>query len=245
MNYPKLDARPSPYHPAHHTIYSLANLDDNAYQQSIPRTWSWFLPFGLNQGREGACVGHGITEELYNKPDAIKFSKLTLPDWAVQTREMNGHGTMYEPALAQAYAFDSYHQFRREDEWAGEGYDGTSLNAGARVTMALGLWRGFRWAENALQLRKWLRFGNVVAATPWFTSMFEANSQGWLEPKGIVEGWHCYLLNRNSEKRGGLWTPNSWGGGGQGWIAWETINGMIQDHQAEYLIPLYRDVKVR
>jgi hypothetical protein len=111
--------------------------------------------------------------------------------------------------------------------------------------MGLGLWKGFRWAQNALELRKWLRFGNVVAATPWFTGMFEmGSSEKWLLPTGIIEGWHCYLLCRNSERKGGLWTPNSWGGDGQGWISWETVDMMRNQHNAEFLIPLYREVRV-
>jgi hypothetical protein len=62
----------------------------------------------------------------------------------------------------------------------------------------------------------------------------------WLVPEGVIEGWHCYLLNRNSERKGGLWTPNSWGGLGQGWLSWEAVDGLIKDHRAEFLIPLYR-----
>jgi hypothetical protein len=241
------DARPSPFHPAHHSIYALANLPDPAFQSAAPRSWSWFLPWGLDQGQEGACVGHGITEELYNKPDMVDFAK-RWPIWAAKTLEViMRQGSKQE--IAQAYAFDSYYEFRRQDEFPGEDYEGTSLNAGAKLTKALGYWKGYYWAGNALELRRWLRFGNVVAATPWFdgfdrpTPSSKRGFQGWFEPTGAIRGWHCYLLNRNSESHGGLWTPNSWGGDGQGWFSFETIDRMIQENEAEYLIPMYREVR--
>jgi hypothetical protein len=83
--------------------------------------------------------------------------------------------------------------------------------------------------------------GPAVLGTNWYEGMFHANPEGYLEVSGKVAGGHCFLVNRFSIRRG-YWTPNSWGGAGQGWISRQHMIRLLGE-QGEAAIPVRRLVK--
>lgn len=109
-----------------------------------------------DQGSEGACVGFGISRAL-TMLNRVKYDAMWL-----------------------------YDEAQKVDEWPGEDYDGTSVNAGLKVAKAQGLRRAlsghiapgdgisaYRWATSvdevhaALQLPVADRIGAVPLVNSW------------------------------------------------------------------------------
>jgi hypothetical protein len=180
-------------------------------------------PWVLDQGREGACVGHGWTSELGASPVRVK-----LPN-------------------AQQYAFDLYHAAQRIDEWRGEDYDGTSVLAGAKVLRGAGYIQGFRWAKTIDDVIDTLvAEGPVVVGVPWLTSMYDTRPSGLVEVSGRIEGLHCLVLTGYSPSyrlfgEGGrgkelIRWRNSWGKGygrlGDGFVLVEDFERLLTGGEA-------------
>ena len=157
-----------------------------------PRSYTWRCDLWLDQGTEGACVGHGWTHEFAARPVVVPFPQ-AVPDGG-------GFPTRYE---AQPFAFTFYEWCRRNDEWPGEDYDGTSVAAGAKGAKLLGLVPEYRWSHDADELAVIVsRRGPVVLGIDWWTGMFRPDGRGLLHLSGKVEGGHCLLLNGYSTRRG-------------------------------------------
>lgn len=138
-----------------------------------PRQWA--LPhLTPDQGRDGACVGFGWTNELMSSPTRIPI---------------------YDPA---SFALNLYREAQTEDEWQGENYDGTSVNAGAIVTRRRGYITGWRWAMTIDDvIDALITEGPVVIGIPWLDTMFHPDPEsGLLDCTGSVAGGHCVLAYR-------------------------------------------------
>ena len=208
-----------------------------------PRSYSWPEPFQLDQEEEGACVGHGLAEEAVNKPDIVDLRIQPTPEDFRRFQQLQSAGASLQE-VTQAFAFELYYWTKKWDQWAGEDYDGTSMDAGADRMKALQIWPEYRWGSWA-EARVFIgRHGPITVACPWKTKMFKPSPSGYLEVSGRTEGWHCVMFNRFSIKRGGAYTPNSWGGHGAGWISDE---GMFQleSEGAEFCLPVRRARKDR
>jgi hypothetical protein len=72
--------------------------------------------------------------------------------------------------------------------------------------------------------------------TNWFKDMFRADANGYLHASGGVAGGHAYLLTKYSKLRDAVWTCNSWGGAGQGWISRADLIILLGD-QGEACVP--------
>ena len=191
----------------------------------------------LDQGREGACVGHGVTGDLISAPVPVRLTDANLPEGA--------------PTTAQAMAFWLYKAAQRDDEWEGEAYSGTSVNAGMRVSRSLGLIDGWRWAETYEDFRDSLiHVGPVVIAIPWFSGMYDAPG-GLLRVSGQEVGWHCLLANgwhpslsvNGSPKTEKFRVLNSWstswGSYGSAWIdRTELFDNLLHARGGEMVVPL-------
>src|SRR5215212_9209339 len=131
---PVLDRIPSIPDPIRSEQYNVADIKigRRTVAELEPRPFTWFVPFHLNQGKEGACVPHGCIHEAVAKPKPVLFRGRELPDWAWRARSTQAQDRP-EKEIAQALAFDAYDWCRRNDEWPGENYDGTSSAAGARM----------------------------------------------------------------------------------------------------------------
>jgi hypothetical protein len=170
----------------------------------LPTTWQhersrmWYLPSTapvLDQGREGSCVGHGITNELRFTP---------VPAVGLDSRFAVEQ--IYWPA-------------QRIDEWDGGSYpgadpfyEGTSVLAGIKAAVALGYYREYRWCFGEKDLALAVGYlGPVVIGVNWHENMTFTDEEGYIHPTGPVLGGHCVVVVGFSRARGDYTIMNSWG----------------------------------
>lgn len=203
-----------------------------------PRRRVWRRGTVLDQGSEGACVGFAVTQELISSPARVKLDAVDLPDPA--------------PTHPQEFAFWCYHRAQHDDEWEGEEYSGTSVNAGMKVARDVGLIGGWRWAQTRTDLRDTLiDHGPVVLAIPWHYGMYEAPG-GELRVGGEQVGWHAILCNGydpalrwNGQGRREMFRlvnswSTAWGQFGSAWIEADALWSLIEDNDGEMVVPTGR-----
>lgn len=123
-----------------------------------------------DQGEEGACVGFGIS----------------------RAQTMRNRVT-YD-------AFWLYDEARKVDEWEGEDYDGTSVNAGLKVAHAQGLKR---------QASGVVAEADGISAYRWATTVEEVHAAiqlplaDELEATPLLNSWGQYYPHL-------VWLPDSW-----------------------------------
>jgi hypothetical protein len=151
----------------------------------------------LDQQSEGACVGHGVVGAIVSSP-----IRVALPH-------------------PQQTAFGMYYGSRRIDQWPGEDYSGTSVNAGMKLARELGLISEWEWADGIARLRNTvLEEGCVVTGMDFDARMEDPDSQGLVDIGGGVLGGHCMFITGYSRRRafdrytGPVFQlANSWGPG--------------------------------
>lgn len=176
-----------------------------------PRAYTW-RHYVTDQGNQGACVGHACTQEAAARPKPVYGDPVRNPA-AVQTLNDDARAV--------------YRRAQQLDPWEGEEptYSGTSVLAGVQAGVERGWWSEYRWAlgpgpeaaANDVILALGYA-GPVIMGTVWRSGMWRPDADGYLRATGNDEGGHAYLLVSYSLKRDAVWTPNSWGGAGQGWI---------------------------
>lgn len=133
------------------------------------RSYTWACSTYLDQGQEGACVGHGVAHEAAAQP---------LP----------------RPVTSED-AFSIYRQAQKIDEWPGEAYSGTSTLAGMKVATSLGWYSEYRWAFGLEDVVLALGYkGPVVIGVNWYEGMFDTDAKGYIRATGALSGGHCTLL---------------------------------------------------
>lgn len=138
----------------------------------FPKTWSSILT--TDQGREGACVGHGITTDLLASP---------RPDIAPTFQQAN------------LFAFRSYKRAQDLDPWSGNAYSGTSVDAGFQVARELGAIESWRNMYSAQQVRDaLLQVGPVVLGVDWYDGMYDTRPSGLVKIDGSIVGGHCITI---------------------------------------------------
>lgn len=197
-----LDWQPSTHADANarHRLAGLDCYSVGSARPAIRRT----LPIHLDQGAEGSCTGFGFAHVLATTPRSV------IP--------MTAHD-----------AFGYYEQARREDEWPGEDYDGSSVNGVMHAGRTLGRVRSWHWCQTAAEARHGLSYhGALEAGSDWLDGMWEPDSDGYLTVDGAVVGGHAYAVTgyRPAPARGvtavdyrmeNSWGP-SWGDSGGAWL---------------------------
>ena len=153
------------------------------------RSWQWRPgSFVTNQRKEGACGGHGWTNELMARPRPFTA-----------------------PADPDRWAYRLYKQMQRNDQWPGEAYEGTSVIAGAKVLAKAGALTGYRWSFSFKDFLLGLSWkGPAVLGIPWFESMYEADN-GIVTVAGEQVGGHCLIAYGLSLTTRTVFLRNSWG----------------------------------
>ena len=191
----------------------------------------WNLGVRLDQGREGACVGFSWSQECNASPVAI-----------------GRHIITYD------FALGLFVVARRDyDQWYGEGYDGTSVDAGAAALKAKGYMAAYKWAKSVEDVARAVAYeGPGVAGTYWKSGMFEPRPSGLLEVTGANEGGHAWLIrgvNMRPRLKGetrlgpclvmtNSWGPD-WGLGGTAYVRFEDFEALLKE-DGEFCVPIGR-----
>jgi hypothetical protein len=171
-----------------------------------PRSYTWSCRTHLDQGVEGACVGHAWAHEIAARP-------VVLP-------------------ADSALAFGIYHRAQVLDgqPWP----EGTSVIAGAKATRERGFISGYRWAFGLGQaLAGVSRHGPAVLGLNWYEGMFDTDRDGFLRVTGDVVGGHSLLaVGVNVRLRTVLlhnsWGP-SWGMNGKAYMTWDDFGRLLAE----------------
>ena len=150
------------------------------------RSWTWGGAPHLDQGVEGACVGHGWAHEVAARPRPYP--------------------------ITSADAFAIYRRAQQIDEWEGESYEGTSVLAGAKAVTERGWLKEYRWAfslDDALMVLAYK--GPLVIGVNWYSDMGEADEKGYLHASGVMTGGHCVLVKAINIRHNRVTVHNSWG----------------------------------
>lgn len=186
-----------------------------------PRSYTWKCPVTLDQGFEGACVGHAFAHEAAARP--------------VKVRD-----------ISEAIATEVYSRARQLDQWEGENYDGTSILAGAKACVERGWYREYRWAFNFEDVLLTLGYrGPVVLGLNWYEGMAEVDERGFLQVAGRVLGGHAILANGVNLSLKAVRLHNSWGPGwghnGEAFISFDDLRRLLSE-DGEACIPIGRKI---
>jgi hypothetical protein len=197
--------------------YPIRTAIPSALRQ-VPRTRRWRKGqrFVIDQGREGACVGYAVTNELNCRPAIVRYRDLEHAD--TYAREVIYWGA------------------QRIDPWPGGAYpgakpryDGTSVLAGVKVAQQRGHFQEYRWSFGIDDLVIGLSHaGPAVLGLAWFQSNYTPDDQHMIRPGGVQVGGHAILargvqivakpgrrvetMDDVDRKRSRIILLNSWGG---------------------------------
>jgi hypothetical protein len=116
----------------------------------------------------------------------------------------------YQKDMTQQIAEDLYHEARRQDEWEGEDYEGSSVNGAMKAARAYMYVTRWHWCLSLAELRHALSYhGAVVAGTNWYSDMWDPGKDGFLKVSGDVVGGHAWCIDGFDDD----WfhMSNSWG----------------------------------
>ena len=175
----------------------------------------------LDQGSEGACVGHSTVGALAASPIRSKFRHL------------------------QQAAFGFYRLAQYVDEWAGEAYEGTSVLGGMTVAQKAGHISEYRWCVSLPEVLDTVALlGPVVIGVEWKDSMMDPGPTGLLDCSGSVVGGHCVFISGVTKSRDFgaqgkhpvVRIRQSWGkshgNNGNVWMRWDDLGALLERGEA-------------
>jgi hypothetical protein len=174
---------------------------------SVMRTKKIFL----DQGREGACTGFGEEHVMALTP----YSKTTSDSLAQQV----------------------YYEARRQDEWEGEDYEGSSVNGAMKASRLMARISAWKWAKTTAEAAHGLSYhGAGELGTWWFEGMWDADDVGFIYPTGAQVGGHAYALagykvlgtGERAYRIENSWGPE-WGDNGGAWMHESTLATLLAD----------------
>lgn len=178
----------------------------------VKRSWTTDDPF-LDQLDTPECCGYSAAHWLVNKP-------------VRQYADPNG---LYQLAKFM-------------DVWAGENYDGTSVRATMKVLKLLGFIKEYQWAPNIPTLvANMLETGPALLGVNWYEGMMEPDSDGVLNPTGMLVGGHAILADAVDTRKRLIRVKQSWGKrwgqGGRAFITFETMKQLLEE-DGEICVPI-------
>ena len=168
-----------------------------------------------------------------NTPQCVDFSLRTC---------IMGSPTMQRSLKVQPG--DIYTLARNLDEWPGESYDGTSVRAGEKAGVQLGLFEEYRWMttiDDILQLLCY--YGPVVIGSNWYYDMFHPDKTSTVHIGGGVAGGHAYCIcayddNKKRVRTLNTW-GNTWGSNGRAWITVSDLERLLSE-SGEAALPVQK-----
>lgn len=160
-----------------------------------PRSYTWSCDKHLDQGREGACVGFGVTHELIARPVRVK-------------------------GIDASYAKEKiYWPAQMNDPWPGGSYpgavpfyEGTNVLDGVKVAQKLGWFEEYRWSFGLDELILGTGYnGPAVLGINWYEGMYQPDSNGFIHATGKQVGGHCILCKGVNVTKKYFKLHNSWG----------------------------------
>lgn len=172
-------------------------------QRALDRGWRfWEEPPILDQGNDGACTGFGCAGYINAGP--VRPGKRGM--------------------LGYAEAMAIYKRAREIDEWPGEDYEGSSVDAAVRALREQGRVKSFYWGRELATVQSELLVdGPVILGLDWTEAMCTPDAEGFIQAQGSVVGGHCVAaVGINTKKefkigsihfRGYVKIAQSWGKG--------------------------------
>lgn len=182
-----------------------------------PRNKTWQIVKHLDQGREGACVGAGITQALIADP--VCAFGLDMP---------YAKKRVYWPA-------------QLEDPWPGSSmpgdhpfYEGTAVVAGLEIVRKLGWIDSYKWVFSFQEFCSAMSYaGPAVMGLKMREGMMEIDRDGFLRPIGEVIGGHCLVCKGIDVQNQLFILHNSWGDewgiSGDCYVSFEDMEKMLAD----------------
>lgn len=206
---PRLDYIPQ-YDPQS-KAYSVANTDAvrnntsvNPEMPYINKIWAFRNDpnnLVLNQGKEGACVGFGLTHALLTEP-------------------MNASGLFGEVTDLEKFAIESiYWEAQKIDKIPGGAYpgaspkgSGTSILAGLKVLKKYRHIDEYHWAFSLHDMILGVcYFSPAIIGIPWYQGMYKPDKNFYISPSGKKVGGHCCLVIAVHAEKRKFTIINSWG----------------------------------
>ncbi len=146
----------------------------------------WICPVTLDQGSEGACVGfagaHWFGSERFIQKVTTKIARM-----------------FYKGA-------------QKCDEWAGENYEGTSVNGLIKYLQSKGYIKGCRWIRTMDELKRTLSlYGPVIVGCEWREGCFDPDREGFITFSGELRGGHATEWRGWNREEGYFIIQQSWG----------------------------------
>lgn len=169
-----------------------------------------------NQGATSTCTAFALATLVAAGPVINKLRVLSLKPYDLYREEV---GLDEFPANNdEANAPDSGLQY------------GSSVRAAMQVAQRHGWLDTYAWADTVDDVIDYLvSTGPVQVGTIFLTSMFHKGNDGVakVDRNSGVAGGHSYTFTGYNQRRGTLYTPNSWGSGGQFSLAAEDFAWLL------------------
>lgn len=193
-----------------------------------PVSKKWKLPRRFDQGREGICTGTAALHLITSEPMFARGR-----DW--RQAEKTGEPFVENTDLDWARE-NIYWRAQRRDRYKGGTYpeskfysEGTDIITTCKILRESHFCKGFYQANNVHELKMGVsHVGPCFIGIPWYMDMFEPNSEGVINPRGALAGFHAVTVLEIDMARKLFGFPQSWEddwGDGNGW-GYITFKGM-------------------
>lgn len=167
-----------------------------------PKSNDWRIKtrFLIDQGREGACVGFAVVNELQSRPSEVVIgTEVVTNKFAVER---------------------IYYEAQKNDPWPGGSYPdavpkyaGTSVLAGVKVAQELGYFKEYRWAFGLRDLVLGVGHrGPAILGIAWYEANYTPDANGFIAPVGKPIGGHAILARgvKIVWREGLSWETDEW-----------------------------------